>query len=111
MALLRSAPRQFGLSSATTFSRSHGVDIVRQVRSFLPRIPIVIISGMGDLEPEYEGLNVIVRQSRFHLPTSSHWSVANSLPPEGLRVTSRLPDRLKLDRGFVLLSSPAAGGI
>jgi hypothetical protein len=28
----------------------------------------VIISGMGDLEPEYEGLNVIVRQKPIPPP-------------------------------------------
>ena len=63
IALLRSAPHQFGLIISDHFlTGATGVDIVRQVRSFLPQIPIVIISGMPDLEPEYEGLNVIVRQ-------------------------------------------------
>jgi len=63
IALLRSAPRQFGLVISDHFlTGATGVDVVRQVRSFLPQIPIVIISGMPDLEVEYEGLNVIVRQ-------------------------------------------------
>ena len=69
IALLRSAPRQFGLVISDHFlTGSTGVDIVRQVRSFLPQIPIVIISGMADLEPEYEGLNVIVRQKPIPPP-------------------------------------------
>ena len=63
VAMLRSAPHQFGLIISDHFlTGATGVDVVRQVRSFLPRIPIVIISGMPDLEPEYEGLNVMVRQ-------------------------------------------------
>jgi DNA-binding response OmpR family regulator len=62
IALLRSAPNQFGLVISDHFlTGATGVDVVRQVRSLLPNIPIVIISGMPDLEPEYEGLNVIVR--------------------------------------------------
>lgn len=63
IALLRSAPQQFGLVISDHFlTGATGVDVVRQVRSFLPQIPIVIISGMPDLEVEYEGLSVIVRQ-------------------------------------------------
>lgn len=69
IALLRSAPRQFGLVISDHFlTGATGVDVVRQVRSFLPRIPIVIISGMAGLEPEYEGLNVIVRQKPIPPP-------------------------------------------
>ncbi len=51
IALLRSAPRQFGLIISDHFlTGATGVDVVRQVRSFLPQIPIVIISGMPELE-------------------------------------------------------------
>ena len=63
IALLRLTPNQFGLVISDHFlTGATGVDVVRQVRSFLPSIPIVIISGMPNLEPEYDGLNVIVRQ-------------------------------------------------
>jgi DNA-binding NtrC family response regulator len=69
IALLRSAPRQFGLVISDHFlTGATGVDVVRHVRSFLPKIPIVIISGMADLESEYEGLNVIVRQKPIPPP-------------------------------------------
>ncbi|MGD0972935.1 MAG: response regulator [Candidatus Korobacteraceae bacterium] len=69
LALLHSAPRQFGLVISDHFlTGATGVDIVRQVRTFLPQIPIVIISGMPGLEPEYEGLNVIVRQKPIPPP-------------------------------------------
>jgi len=63
IALLRLTPNQFGLVISDHFlTGATGVDVVRQVRSFLPQTPIVIISGMPDLEVEYEGLSVIVRQ-------------------------------------------------
>jgi DNA-binding response OmpR family regulator len=69
IALLRSAPNQFGLVISDHFlTGATGVDVVRQVRSFLPRIPIVIISGMPELEAEYEGLDVIVRQKPMPPP-------------------------------------------
>jgi DNA-binding response OmpR family regulator len=63
VALLRSSLNQFGLIISDHFlTGATGVDVVRRVRVFLPHIPIVVISGMPDLEPEYEGLDVIVRQ-------------------------------------------------
>jgi DNA-binding response OmpR family regulator len=69
IALLRSAPQQFGLIISDHFLTGvTGVDVVRQVRSFLPHIPIIIISGMPDLEPEYVGLNVVVRQKPMPPP-------------------------------------------
>ncbi len=69
VALLRAAPSEFGLIISDHFlTGATGVDVVRQVRSFLPHIPIVIISGMPELEPEYEGLDVIVRQKPMPPP-------------------------------------------
>ena len=45
VSLLRSAPLQFGLIISDHFlTGATGVDVVRQVRSFLPLIPIIIIS-------------------------------------------------------------------
>jgi len=69
LALLRSTPHEFGLIVSDHFlAGATGVDVVRQVRSFLPHIPIVVISGMSDLDSEYEGLNVILRQKPFPPP-------------------------------------------
>lgn len=69
VALLRSTPNQFGLIISDHFlTGATGVDVVREVRSFLPHIPIVIISGMPELEAEYEGLDVIVRQKPLPPP-------------------------------------------
>lgn len=68
-ALLRSSPQQFSLIISDHFlTGATGVDVVRQVRSFLPEVPIIIISGMPGLEPEYEGLDVIVRQKPISPP-------------------------------------------
>ena len=69
LALLRVEPRKFGLIISDHFlTGATGVDIVRQVRSFLPEIPIVIVSGMPDLDSEYEGLNVVLRQKPIPPP-------------------------------------------
>jgi CheY-like chemotaxis protein len=69
VALLRVEPQKFGLIISDHFlTGATGVDIVRQVRSFLPKIPIVIVSGMPDLDSEYEGLNVVVRQKPIPPP-------------------------------------------
>jgi len=63
LALLRSSPDMFGLVITDhLLSGITGVEIVRQLRTFLPDIPVVVISGLPELEAEYEGLNVIVRQ-------------------------------------------------
>jgi CheY-like chemotaxis protein len=69
MALLRSSPRRFGLIISDHFlTGATGVDVVRQVHVYLPRIPIIIISGMPGLEQEYEGLGVVVRQKPISPP-------------------------------------------
>jgi DNA-binding response OmpR family regulator len=69
LALLRSSPALFGL--VITDHLLHGVtgvDIVRQLRTFLPEIPVIVISGMPELDEEYEGLNVIIRQKPLPPP-------------------------------------------
>jgi|SRR6476661_1156817 DNA-binding NtrC family response regulator len=38
-----------------------GVAFVRQLRSFNPEVPVIVISGLPDAEEEYSGLNVIFR--------------------------------------------------
>lgn len=35
-----------------------GPEFVRQVRSFDPRIPVIVVSGLPDADEAYEGLNV-----------------------------------------------------
>lgn len=38
-----------------------GVEFVRQLRSFNPEVPVIVISGLSDADAEYAGLNVIFR--------------------------------------------------
>lgn len=39
-----------------------GSEFVHLVREVNPRVPIIVISGLADAEPEYEGMSVIFRQ-------------------------------------------------
>ncbi|HEY3768019.1 MAG TPA: response regulator [Candidatus Angelobacter sp.] len=38
-----------------------GVEFVRQLRSFDPDVPVIVISGLPDADAEYAGLKVIFR--------------------------------------------------
>jgi CheY-like chemotaxis protein len=38
-----------------------GVEFVRQLRSFNPTVPVIVISGLPDADAEYAGLKVIFR--------------------------------------------------
>jgi CheY-like chemotaxis protein len=38
-----------------------GVEFVRQLRSFNPEVPVVVISGLPDADAEYAGMNVVFR--------------------------------------------------
>jgi DNA-binding NtrC family response regulator len=38
-----------------------GLEFVKQLRSFHPDMPIIVISGLPDADQEYNGLNVIFR--------------------------------------------------
>ena len=38
-----------------------GVEFVKQLRSFRPDLPVIVISGLPDADQEYGGLNVIFR--------------------------------------------------
>ena len=61
--ILRAYPQRFGLViSDHLLQGSTGVDVVTRMRTFLPHIPVIIISGMPGLEEDYKGLNVLVRQ-------------------------------------------------
>ena len=37
-----------------------GADLVRELRCLNPSLPVVVLSGLPDIEPEYEGLNALV---------------------------------------------------
>jgi DNA-binding response OmpR family regulator len=38
-----------------------GTEFVQQLRAFNSDIPVIVISGLAEAEPEYEGLNVEFR--------------------------------------------------
>ena len=38
-----------------------GADLVREIRSFNPRLPVIVLSGLAEAESEYQDLNVIFR--------------------------------------------------
>lgn len=69
IALLRSSPESFGLVITDHFlPGGTGVDVVQQLRAFLPNMPVIVISGMPELDSEYEGLDVVVRQKPIPPP-------------------------------------------
>ena len=39
-----------------------GADFVRSLRKVNPHIPVVVVTGMPDIESDYAGMNVVVRQ-------------------------------------------------
>jgi DNA-binding response OmpR family regulator len=43
----------------------HGVDLVRELRRLDRSIPVVVLSGLPDIEPEYDGLDAIIRFKPF----------------------------------------------
>src|SRR5579871_4409465 len=64
LAFLRSGPGQEKIGVVVTdhfMPGMNGVEFVRQLRTSNPEIPVIVISGLGDVEEEYEGLNVIFR--------------------------------------------------
>lgn len=63
LALMRTAGNHFGLVVTDHLLEGQtGVDFVRELRTFNPTIPVVVISGMPEIEDEYAGLNASVRQ-------------------------------------------------
>ena len=64
LALLRSGPGQSNIAVVITdhlMPGMNGVEFVRQLRSFNPGVPVIVISGLPDADQEYQGLNVIFR--------------------------------------------------
>src|SRR5215813_14044646 len=64
LALLRSASGQSKIGAVVTdhlMPGMDGVEFVRQLRSFDPNIPVIVISGLPDAYVEYAGLNITFR--------------------------------------------------
>lgn len=66
LALLRSMKDKIGVVVTDHHLSGHtGTDLVREMRVFAPSLPVVVLSGMPEIEDEYEGLNVIFRFKPF----------------------------------------------
>ena len=61
LALLRSDAGRASIGAVVTdhvMPDMDGPQFVRQVRSFDPQIPVIVVSGLPDADAAYEGLNV-----------------------------------------------------
>jgi CheY-like chemotaxis protein len=64
LALLRSDTGRQKIGVVVTDHIMPGMDgaqFVRELRSFSPDIPVIVISGLAEAEEEYAGLNVVFR--------------------------------------------------
>jgi DNA-binding response OmpR family regulator len=65
MALLRSDPIGPSIGAVVTdhmLPGASGAEFISQLRRIQPGIPVIVITGLPDAEPEYAGLNVVFRQ-------------------------------------------------
>ena len=59
LAVLRATGKKIGVVVTDHFLPGlTGAEMVREMRLELPSMPVVVLSGMPGLEPEYEGLSV-----------------------------------------------------
>lgn len=64
LALLRSSVGMEKIGAVVTdhlMPGMDGSDFVRELRTFNPDIPVIVISGLADAEDEYRGMNVVFR--------------------------------------------------
>ncbi|HMC30512.1 MAG TPA: response regulator [Candidatus Angelobacter sp.] len=64
LALLRSVPGREKIGVVITdhlMPDMDGVEFVRQLRTFNPELPVIVISGLVEAEAEYADLNVVFR--------------------------------------------------
>jgi CheY-like chemotaxis protein len=62
LALLNATPRPFdAIVTDHVMPKVSGADFVRSLRRKNRDIPVLVVTGMPDIERDYEGLNVIVR--------------------------------------------------
>ncbi len=43
----------------------NGSELVRQIRALQISVPVIVLSGMGEAEPEYQGLDVAFRMKPY----------------------------------------------
>lgn len=64
LGFLRSDPGRQKIGAVVTdhiMPGMDGVQFVRELRTFNPDIPVIVISGLAEAEEEYAGLNVVFR--------------------------------------------------
>jgi DNA-binding NtrC family response regulator len=64
LALLRTLSIAARLDAVITdhlLSEGTGVDVVRELRTLHPHLPVIVITGSAEAESEYDALNVIFR--------------------------------------------------
>lgn len=64
----------------------NGPEFVAKLRERMPSVPVIVLSGFVDIEPEYEGLNVIFRAKP--VPPDQLISLSESLLPAALTKTA-----------------------
>ena len=66
LATLRAVPDRVGLVITDhVMPGCSGSELVRQLRSFNPTLPVIVLSGLPEAEPEYQGFNVLFRAKPF----------------------------------------------
>jgi CheY-like chemotaxis protein len=64
----------------------NGTELVRQIRAIDRWLPVIVLSGLAEAEPEYEGLDVVFRPKPLD-------------PPELIRLVRLSLDRAGQQRG------------
>jgi DNA-binding NtrC family response regulator len=63
LALMRTQTGHFGAVVTDHLLQGQtGADFVRELRKFNPDIPVLVLSGMAEIDEEYEGMNAAIRQ-------------------------------------------------
>lgn len=62
-----------------------GSELVRQIRAMKIATPVIVLSGLPEAEPEYDGLDVLFRTKPFPAPELIALVRASISPDEGCR--------------------------
>ena len=69
LAVLRTAGRHFGvIVTDHVLPGASGAEFVRQLRELNPKVPVIVVSGMPDVDEEYAGSNAVIRQKPLPPP-------------------------------------------
>lgn len=78
LATLRAVPERLGLIITDHLMPGQsGSELVRQIRAAHIDLPVIVLSGMQEAEPEYDGLNVYFRVKPF--PPTELIQLSNTL--------------------------------